>query len=115
LFLEADTRALHGRHLVDNIRPVIAMLQSSVGRQPHAAVLHKIRDRLLADAELRAIWNEYEISSPLQGNTCTIESPIGTFRYEAMTLPFAKSRGIVVQVPDDDSRRLFADARLRGG
>ena len=90
LFLDARTRKMHGRHLVDNIRPVIAMLQSSIGRQPDAATLLRLRDRLVADDELHAIWNEYEITSPLLPNACTIESPIGTFHYETITLLYQR-------------------------
>jgi transcriptional regulator with XRE-family HTH domain len=105
LFLHHETRAMHGARLAENIRPVIAMLQSSIGRQPDAISLVRLRDRLVADEELRAIWNAYEIVSPLVPNACTIESPIGTFSYETMTLVLSPTQGLVVQVPDEASRQ----------
>jgi hypothetical protein len=37
----------------------------------------------------------------------------GTFHYETLTLPFADSQGIVVQVPDDTSRQRLAEASAR--
>jgi transcriptional regulator with XRE-family HTH domain len=108
LFLDAEARKMHGQYLLDNIRPVLAMLQSSIGRQPDAATLFALRDRLIADTDLRTIWNEYEITSPLLPNACTIESPIGTFHYETVTLLLSTSQALVVQVPDDASRELLA-------
>ncbi len=110
LFLDPAARAMHGPHLAQNIRPVLAMLHSSLGRQPHAKALLQLRERLAADVELRAIWDEYEITSPLLPNACTIESAVGTFSYETLTLPISKSHGIVIQVPDDTSRNRFVDA-----
>jgi len=104
LFLHSAAREMHGRHLAENIRPVIGMLQSSLGRQPGATTLSQLRDRILAHSDLRTIWNEYEITSPLLTNACTIESPIGTFHYETVTLLLSTSEAIVVQVPDQDSR-----------
>ncbi|MBD5657229.1 MAG: helix-turn-helix domain-containing protein, partial [Candidatus Eremiobacteraeota bacterium] len=86
LFLHEDALKMHGEHLADNIRPVIAMLQSSIGRQPSSTTLCGLRDRLTTNQDLRTIWNEYEITSPLLPNACTIESPIGTFHYETVTL-----------------------------
>ena len=105
LFLNDETRKMHGPNLAGNIRPIFAMLQSSIGRQPHATTLLELRDRIIADGALRTIWNEYEITSPLLPNACTIESPIGTFHYETMTLLLSQSLALVVQVPDDASRK----------
>lgn len=116
LFLEPAARALHGARFAANVRPVLAMLHSSVGRQPHAKTLHDLRERVLADNVLRAIWNEYEINSPLLPNACTIESPIGTFHYETLTLRISDALGIVIQVPDDASRERLARANaMRDG
>lgn len=113
LFLDPAVRKMHGRHFAENIRPVLAMLHSSIGRQPHAKALRQLRDRLIADNTLRTIWNEYEISSPLLPNACTIESAVGTFHYETLTLPFSNSHAIVVQVPDDASRKRLAEKSAR--
>jgi len=110
LFLHDETRKMHGPHLTTNIRPVIAMLQSSIGRQLDATTLLQLRDRVLAHNDLRTIWNEYEITSPLLANACSIESPIGTFHYETVTLLLSTSQAIVVQVPDDASRKRLAAA-----
>ncbi len=104
---------MHGPHFAENARPVLAMLHSSLGRQPHAKALRQLRERLVADGELRAIWDEYEISSPLLPSACTIESAVGTFSYETLTLPVSSSHGIVVQVPDDASRERLADGSAR--
>ncbi len=105
LFLHDESRKMHGSQLADNIRPIFAMLQSSIGRQPTATTLLQLRDRIIADGDLRRIWNEYEITSPLLPNACTIESPIGTFHYETMTLLLSQSLALVVQVPDEASRK----------
>jgi transcriptional regulator with XRE-family HTH domain len=112
LFLEPAARTMHGAHFTDNVRPVIAMLHSSLGRQANAPELRALRDRITMDDSLRAIWAEYEISNPLLPNACTIDSPFGRFHYETLTLPIANAaHGIVVQVPDAPSReRLTAAA-----
>jgi len=105
LFLAPAARALHGEHFAENITPVIAMLRSSHGRRPYWGALRRLRERLMADEATRAIWDEYEIRGPLVPNACTIESPIGTFCYEALTLPISDTgQAIVVHVPDDASR-----------
>src|SRR5271165_3438614 len=44
MFLHAAAREMHRQHLADNIRPVIGMLQSSIGRQPGATTLLALRD-----------------------------------------------------------------------
>jgi hypothetical protein len=101
---------MHGPHFAENIRPVIAMLHSSLGRQPYVKSLLQLRDRLVADSDLQTIWNEYEISSPLLANACTIESPIGVFQYETLTLPSSNAQAIVVQVPDGGSHQRLLEA-----
>jgi len=105
LFLDPRARQMHGDDFTANIAPVVAMLRSAVGRRPHLATLQRVRAQLLANDQTRALWDAYEISDPLVSNTCTIASPIGTFRYETLTLanPGATS-GIVVQIPDRASR-----------
>lgn len=115
LFLHPAVRKMHGSNYIANITPVIAMVRSSQGRQPNSKSLRILRDKLLADSELRDIWNAYEISSPLLGNTCTIDSPAGPFRYESLTLPLADyALGIVVHVPDPASlQRILTPPDLR--
>jgi transcriptional regulator with XRE-family HTH domain len=113
LFLDPAARKMHGPHFVENIRPVIAMLHSSLGRQPHAKALRQLRDRVVADEALRAIWDEDEINSPLLTNACTIDSSLGPFHYETLTLPLAESHGIVVQVPDELSRKRLSQTSAR--
>ena len=108
LFLHPNARRMHGSNLAQNIRPVLAMLHSSVGRQASSASLQIVRDRVLADAALRTIWDEYEITSPLEPSACTIDSPIGTFHYETLTLPISAAHGLVVHVPDEASRARLA-------
>lgn len=52
--------------------------------------------------------------SPLISSSSTIESAIGTFRYEALNLPLPNALyALVVQVPDDASRTRLA-AAMRG-
>ncbi len=110
LFIEPTARKMHGEHFIANITPVIAMLRSGVGRRPTLEGLQRLRDRVLRDDAIRAIWNDYEISSPFTPTTCTIESTIGTFRYETLTLPVPGALyGIVVQVPDSASRELLGN------
>lgn len=106
LFLDARARKMHGPHFITNVAPVIAMLHSAIGRRPHLATLQRIREEIVASEELRKLWDAYAISDPLVPNTCTIDSPIGTFTYEALTLadPSSKTSGLVVQVPDQSSR-----------
>ncbi len=113
LFLHPASRERHGLHLADNIRPVIGMLQSSIGRQPDANEAVCASRSIRACSDLRLIWDEYEITSPLLTNACTIESPIGTFHYETVTLLLSTSQAIVVQVPDDASRKRLAAAETR--
>jgi hypothetical protein len=43
-------------------------------------------------------------------NACTIESPIGTFHDETVTLLLSPSQALVVQVPEDARKRLRAAA-----
>jgi MmyB-like transcription regulator ligand binding domain/Helix-turn-helix domain len=113
LFIDPRARMMHGPNFSANIKPVLAMLQSSLGRQPHAEALRQLRDRLIADSELRTIWDEYEINSPLLPNACTIESPIGTFSYETLTLLLSSVLAMVVQVPDGASRERLIEASTR--
>jgi hypothetical protein len=109
MFVHPVSRKMHGRHFEANIKPVLAMLHSSLGRQPHSESLRRLRDRLTADEAIHKMWSDYEISSPLLPNTCTIASAIGTFTYEALTLPVpGYMQGIVVQVPDSVSRQRLA-------
>jgi transcriptional regulator with XRE-family HTH domain len=106
LFLAPAARAMHGEHFTANITPVIAMVHSSLGRRHKIETLQRLRDRLLADETVRRIWNEFEIAAPHLPNRCTIESPLGTFSYETLNLPISGALyAIVVQVPDDESRR----------
>jgi transcriptional regulator with XRE-family HTH domain len=112
LYLDPAAREMHGVRFAENIRPVLAMLHSSLGRQPHAKALGELRDRLIADSALRTIWDEYEIDSPLLPNACTIESAVGLFHYETLTLRISNAHGIVVQVPDDASRERLAKASV---
>ena len=114
LFLDAAARRMHGEHFITNIAPIVAMLHSAVGRRPHHATLQRLREKLVAEKEIRELWNAYEISDPLVSNRCTIESPIGTFSYEALTLANpGDTSGIVVQVPDEASRARLAPAMER--
>jgi transcriptional regulator with XRE-family HTH domain len=111
LFIDPRARKMHGKHYVANFTPVIAALHSSLGRRPNSTSLQAIRDRIVADEELQSIWDEYEISNPLTPTSCTIETSIGTYRYETLTLPVSDlSQAVVVQVPDTASAE-----RLRSG
>jgi len=79
--------------------------------RPSARAGSRKTPRQAADTEIGAIWDAYEISDPLAANTCTIESPIGTFTYEASTLANpGETSGIVVQVRDAASREWLARA-----
>ncbi len=111
LFLDEAARRMHGNHFLTNIAPVVAMLRSAVGRRPHLATLRRLREQLVADSDIRALWDAYEISDPLISNTCTIESRIGTFTYDTLTLanPGGTS-GLVVHVADQASRVRLAQA-----
>lgn len=105
LFIHDAARRMHGADLAVNVRPMIAMVRSGLVRRPELAGLRKLRDLVLADEELRRIWDEGEVSSALVPTTCTITSQIGPFCYEALTLPITeKLLAIVVQVPDAPSR-----------
>jgi len=111
LFLSEPARRMHGAHFVKNIEPVVAMVRSAVGRRPHLATLQRLRATLLAGDDTRALWEAYEISDPLVSTTCTIESPIGAFTYETLTLANpGETTGIVVQVADRASRSRLARA-----
>lgn len=104
LFFDPRARQMHGEHFRANITPVIAMLHSSQGRQLYSETLGKALDQLMADPEARPIWDDYKIESPLLTNVVTIESMIGPFRYQTLTLPVpGKWHAIVVQVPDEES------------
>jgi transcriptional regulator with XRE-family HTH domain len=111
LFLDASARQMHGANFVANIAPVVAMLRSAVGRRPYLATLQRLREHLESAPDTRDLWNAYEISDPLISNRCTIDSPIGTFTYETLTLanPGATS-GIVIQIPDTPSRERLVHA-----
>jgi transcriptional regulator with XRE-family HTH domain len=114
MFLHDAARVLHGDRFMKNLEPVVAMVRSAVGRRPHLATLRRLRDRFVADAAIRALWDAYEVSDPLVSNACTIESPIGTFTYDTLTLANpGKSSGIVVQVADEASRERLAAANRR--
>jgi transcriptional regulator with XRE-family HTH domain len=110
LFIDPRARRMHGAHFAANIAPILAMLHSALGRRPHLTTLRRVRERLIADSEIQKLWEAYEISDPFVPNTCTIESPVGTFRYDALTLSNpGELSGLVVQVPDADSRKLLTD------
>lgn len=115
MFIHPAARQMHGESFAANIAPVMAMIRSGLGRRSELAGLRKLRDRLLADTEVRQIWDAFEISDPLIPSTCTIASPIGQFTYEALTLPITgKLLAIVVQVPDPPSRERLARAIAAG-
>ncbi len=86
LFFAEPARAMHGDRFVTNIAPIVAMLRSAVGRRPHLAALQNLRDKFVADTEMRKLWDVYEIGDPLVSNRCAIELPMGLFCYEALTL-----------------------------
>lgn len=111
LFLDSRARLMHASNFGRNIAPVVAMVRSAVGRRPHLTTLQRLRETLVADTETRELWDAYEISDPLVSNTCTIDSPVGSFTYETLTLanPGATS-GMVVQIPDKPSRIRLAHA-----
>ena len=111
LFVLPVARAMHGERFAANITPIVAMVRSGVARHPNLTGLRDLRDRLIADDEIRPIWNHHEISGPLVPSRAEIESSIGTFRYETLTLPIEGAlHGIVVQVPDSQSRARLAEA-----
>ena len=103
---------MHGSHYIENVSPVVAMIRSAIGRRPHLTTLQRVSEQIAADADLRKIWEAYEIADPLVPNTCTIDSQIGTFTYEAITLadPGSTTSALVVQVPDRSSRVLLTRA-----
>jgi transcriptional regulator with XRE-family HTH domain len=112
LFIDPAARSMHGEHFVANISPIVAMVRSGIGRHPDLAKLRDLRDRLLADAEIRAVWDSFEVAGPLVPTRAEILSPIGPFNYEALTLPIEQTlHGIVVQVPDSASRARLVQAR----
>jgi transcriptional regulator with XRE-family HTH domain len=114
LFIHPSAREMHGKDFAANVAPLIAMVRSGLARLPDLAGLQRLRDRLLANEELRQIWDEFEVSDPLIPTTCTITSPIGRFCYEALTLPITeKLLAIVVQVPDAASEERLAKALAR--
>jgi transcriptional regulator with XRE-family HTH domain len=114
MFLNATARDMHGDRFVANLAPVVAMVRSAVGRRPHVTALQDLRDRLTAEKQIRELWDAYEIADPLVPNQCTIDSPIGTFTYEALTLANpGETSGLVVQIPDPSSRELLAVALRR--
>ncbi len=104
LFLDERARALHGDRFEQNIEPVIAMLQASIGHYPNARPLRELRDRVIADPLLHRIWSAHEIASPLLPSSCTIISSAGLFTYETLTLLISNVVALVVQVPDELSR-----------
>jgi len=108
LFMHPQARKMHATYFEENITPVIGMFRSSQGRQLNSIALQQLRDQLMEDEIVRKIWHSFDILSPLIPNACTIESPLGTFRYEALTLPIPGFlHGIVVQVPDAQSEKLL--------
>lgn len=115
LFIAPAARAMHGADFAANIAPIVAMVQSGLGRRPNLQGLRDVRDRLLVDADIRQIWNAFEISDPFVPTKLHITSPIGPFVYEALTLPVPGAlHAIVVQVPDEASRerlRVSVDGR----
>jgi transcriptional regulator with XRE-family HTH domain len=114
LFIAPEARRMHGDHFVANITPIVAMVRSGIGRHPQLTRLRNLRDRLLSDPEIRRIWDAFEISGPLVPTRAEITSPIGVFNYETLTLPIEGAlHGIVVQVPDADSRARLVAATLR--
>jgi transcriptional regulator with XRE-family HTH domain len=105
MFLHPAGRVMHGDRFIENITPVIAMLRSAVGRRAYSTTLQRIREQLIAEPDLRKIWDAYEISDPLTPNTCTIQSTFGPFVYQALTLKHsAETIGLVVHIPDHVSR-----------
>jgi transcriptional regulator with XRE-family HTH domain len=104
LFLDDRARALHEERFEENVAPVIAMLQASMGHYPNEKPLLELRDRVLGNPRLHQIWSAHEIASPLLPSACTILSPAGLFTYETLTLLVSTSVALVIQVPDGPSR-----------
>jgi transcriptional regulator with XRE-family HTH domain len=112
LFMHAATRQMHGEHFATNIAPVVAMIRSGIGRHPELEELRDLRDRLVADPAIRSIWDAFEITDPKASTQLHITSPIGIFNYETLSLPLEGALvGIVVQVPDVQSRARLERAR----
>ena len=110
-FLDSRARRLHGERFVSNVAPVVAMIRSAVGRRPHLPTLQRLREKLTAQPETRELWDAYEISDPQVPNICTIDSPIGTFTYEGLTLAYpGTTAGLVIHIPDQPSRLRLDDA-----
>jgi len=107
-----ETVTLDDKYSLDYGRAFMSGVQALV----KLPMLQRLRDQLVADDEIRALWDAYEISDPLVSTTCTIESPIGTFTYETLTLANPRdTSGIVVQVPEGASRTRLARALRVGG
>ena len=114
LFLDPRARKLHGEHFVSNVTPVVAMVRSAVGRRPHLPALQRLREQFAALPETRDLWDAYELRDPQEPNICTIDSPIGAYTYEGLTLAYpGTTAGLVIHVPDAPSRSRLAEAMRR--
>lgn len=113
LFLHPLARKMHGDRFESNIRPVIAMV--SVEPRPPSAFAADARcSRTHRNGRgNKGLWDEYEITNPLLPVTVTIDSPLGACTYQTLTVPIEGTlHGIVVQVPDENSRSLFTSGDL---
>lgn len=111
LFLHPTTRAMHGEHLAANAAPLLAKIRFDLARHPDLVVLERLRQRVLADEQLRNIWTTFEVKESQIPSTGTLNSVIGPFRYETLSLPITdKLLTLVIYVPDRASRERLATA-----
>lgn len=107
LFLDRRVRPMHGERFLENLRPFIAQLRSHQIRW-HSESVDAVIERIKAEADLRALWDAYEVSGPFSTTTVTVETAVGVFRYEPLTLPIDGAQiGMVIQVPLDGTTIVF--------
>ncbi len=111
LFLHHTARAMHGEHFTANVAPFLAKMRLDLARHPDLIVLERLRQRVLEDDELRQVWDAFEVRKPHIPTTGRLNSPIGYFCYETLSLPVVDTLlTIVVYVPDSASRERLAAA-----
>ncbi len=111
LFLHPTTRAMHGEHIAANAAPLLAKIRFDLARHPDLVVLERLRQRVLADDELRKVWDTFEVRASQIPSTGMLNSLIGPFCYETLSLPITgKLLRMVIYVPDRPSRERLATA-----
>jgi transcriptional regulator with XRE-family HTH domain len=116
MFCDPALRAMHGAAFEPFARALVAMVRSGAGRRLDDPAYHSMLSELRDDAVFRAVWDAYDVATPLGSLHTVVESvAAGTFVYDVLTMLIPGDGGhtLVIQVPDAPSSERLRAALTR--